>query len=244
MEKISNIDKFFQKTKEQFIFIGDKLNLFIPKRYQAYEGMLEVGDEIKTLGSFRMEINNKYWTYFHCLIMMDINYTNLENHNKNGREYFKVTLTAGDIFMKNRTFVKNSELLRNFYTEIVTRGHFPMEMSFPEIIGIFDNADRLCGAKIPIDHSIPEVIMSHLIREEDDRIKFLRHKENIKQDEPYSIVPLSNVSRAPTTTTSSIVGSRSADGMLASLVTERENEGVVENILRNKYTKDQNPSAF
>lgn len=246
LTKINSTNRFFiHKEKEgQFIFNGTSLKLYIPKRYAVYD-LLSIGETLETLGVFKMEIDGKYWTYFHCLATLSMTYTDVTSGKQDGLECHIVTLTKGDIFIRNTTFVKSANNIRALYIESITRGRMNPAASYTHDLPMFiDDAGKMCDAYIPVDHAIMEMIIAHLSRNPKDLSQPLRLTSYRKDSPDYVFTGLSNITRSPSTTTSRIVGAYFHEGTAAALVTQSEEESIVENLLRGTYTPEQDPNAY
>ena len=230
--KITDIDKYFKyddKNKEM-IFMGDELKIYIWQRFEVYQ-LLQISDTVQTIGIFDMVFDDTYRAGMNMLAMIEIDPddSTIVNVQDSG-SYVVLTLHKGSRFICRTDIVRNTNLIYSVFVEFITRGKWPYIFDYNNIAALFDNAAKLCDAKLPIDHAILELIYSHLARDSKNISIQYRHTD---MTEPFEMIPLRSVGYAPTGNASRILGSYFGDALNAALVNPNTDQPhIYEQLLR------------
>ena len=228
MVDIQKYLKVDPKTKKT-IFIGDKMEIFIPTRYETYN-LLSVDEQVKVLGIFDITINDTIETGFllPAPIIMEPSSTESITGEDN-MTYMKATLFKNDVFMTNTNVVKNPQLAYVIFKEFVFLGNRPKFIKHDDLATLFLRVEQVNGIDFKVNHVVFELMFGHLFREEGRVNKFYRHTD-MKKDPVF--LPLRAVSHAATNTSSKLVGSYFSDGINSSLVNYAEENSDLEDLLR------------
>jgi len=222
-------DKYFKIDKtDAVIFIGNKLEIHIPKRYENH-GCVEIGEEVKTLAIFDMIINDSVDTGYFLPAHICIIPTNIETVNINNKTYFKLTLYKGDVFIKNINVVKNPQLAFVMFYEFIFLGNMPKFIDYNKSAFIFDKVKDICGINFRSNKVVFEIMSAHLYRTENDLTQPYRLTD--MKNEPVNI-PLRAVTHAATSTSSKLIGSYYSSAINSALVNQANESSQVEDLLR------------
>lgn len=229
MKKISDITPFFKKDKSRWIFTGKLLEIWIPSIYQE-RGLLTLGEDARCLGIFQLRFNNQMFANFLFLGFLQIDYSSERNETEDGNSYIVLTINQDQTFIKELNVVKNSSVIYDVFTTMITLGHFPAFLEYNVVHQLFDNAGLLTGLNLGVNHSIWEMIYSHLFRDKKDPYKHYR-LTNMK--EAPVVVSFNQISHGPESTTAKLLGSYMNEGIVSALVDGDYNQpSPVENLLR------------
>jgi hypothetical protein len=220
--------KYFKRVKDTVYFEGEKLEIFIPTRYEGH-GCLDMTDTVRTLAIFDMKINGSIDLGYMLPAKVTIEPTDIEIVMKDGNRYAKLTLTKGDAFLKNTTVVRDTQLAYIIFYEMVYGGRTPNFIDYDQTAFIFDVVTEVTGVRFPTDHAVFEMMSAMLHRSQDD-ISLQYRLTDMKK--PARNIPLSLVSHAALSTTSKIVGAYMDNGIDASLVNASDIPSEIEDLLR------------
>lgn len=227
---VPSIKKFFKRdeTKRTVTFIGDSLQVRIPKRFQSYR-MLEITDVIKALGVMDLIINEKYECSLNILGRITIIPSRYEEIVLKDVPYLVAHLEHGDIFINDTNIAQEASVIYAVFCEFVTRGKPLYTFTYEEFALVFDRVKEFVGRGLGVERSVFELIIAHIARDKKDLFKQYRHTD-LKS--PPVFIDLNNVSLAPTTTSSRLVGAYFEDGLTASLITTSKEKAPFEEIMR------------
>ena len=227
---ITSLKKYFKRdeSKRTITFIGDSLQVRIPKRFQSYR-MLEITDVIKALGIMDLVINDKYQCSLNILGRITIIPSRYEEIVLNDVPYLVAHLEHGDIFINDTNIAQEASVLYAVLCEFVSRGKPLYTFTYEEFALVFDRVKQFVGRGLGVERSVFELIIAHISRDKNDLFKQYRHT-NLKNPPVY--IDLNNVSLAPTTTSSRMVGAYFEDGLTASLITTSKEKAPFEEIMR------------
>lgn len=224
-----DIKNIFQTDKNKVIrFIGNKLIVRIPKRYEIY-GCLKIQQEVHTLGIFELIINDKIEKGFFLpaiaiMIPSDIQMVNIENET-----YYELTFEKNDVFMKSSYVVQNQALSYVIFKEFISVGKLPKFINYQNAPLMFDTLQKITGAKLTSNSVIYEIIFAYLYRNKKDIMKPYR-LTNMKEEPVF--IPAKDVAHSAISATGRIVGSYLNDCITSVIVNEAENNSEIEDILR------------
>lgn len=230
-KEIKDIDKFFKyddQTK-QMIFIGDTLEIRIPKRFEKYD-LLFIENTISYLAICDLIINDTYHAglYMCAVIESDIG-DDLEVRTILGNPYVVMTLTYGDVFIHKTEVIKNQNIVYAIFEEFLIQGKPIYTINYDNIFNLFDQSKSMCDANLTVDHAILEVVFSHLYRKASDKTVQYRFTDMTEEG---VLIALKSANYATTSVNSKILGPYYNIGLNSSLITENEESFVIENLLR------------
>lgn len=226
---ITDINPYFEKKDDKWIFTGKKLEIYIPKIYQE-RGLLVLGEIATTLGIFQLRINDTFCATMLILARIQIEFLNESTVIEQGIAYTVLTLEKDSVFIVNSNIVKDGNVIYEVFITFLALGKIPPFITYDKIQRLFDNDGEHCGVPLGINHSIFEMIYSAIYRDSEDPYQHYRHTPMTK---PPVIVPLHQISHGPSSTTARIVGSYLNDGITASLIDDTERTpSKIENLLR------------
>lgn len=209
------------------IFIGELCEIFIPKRYEAYDA-LTIRDTVRTLGVFNMTVDG-ISTGMCAPSFVEIFPSQVETVNIGTDTFVKLTLKNGDTFLKTTTVVKQPLNSFPIYVEYVKSAKSLDAIPYEELSFIFDRMMKVSGISFAVDHAVYEMIFSHTIRGvEDITIPY----RNTNMTGKWRQVPLTEIAHAATSTTGRIIGAYYNDGINAALNSQSDAMSAMEEILR------------
>lgn len=225
-----DFDRFleYKPDLKQQIFTGDKLQVIIPQRYEAY-GHLEIGETVITIGVCDLLIDDTYQATLNMLTKIEIAHSEISKKTIEGQVYFVLTLYKGDRFICNTEVIKDSSVLFTIYSEMVTKGHMIYNMNYDQVAYLLDKSKELCDTSLRVDHVILEIIYSHIARDTNNLAIQYRHTD-MKDD--LKFIGLRTISYSPTSTTARLLGSYWNEALNSSVLTEVKNSSILEDLLR------------
>lgn len=235
LKRITDINKFFvlDPKKKTLTFKGKTLQATFPKRYETY-GFLNMTDTVQTIGIMDLVIDDEFNARLHLMGIIEMDPSEIETKMINGQEYVVLTFYPGDRFLTNTTIVKNQGIIYAIYTEFIDGGKMIYTMGYDELLWLFDDANEMCDAALPMDHAIFEVIYAHLSRDPDN--KFIPFRLTDMKNNA-SFIPLRSVSYAPDSTTARLMGNHFSDAMLASMLNTVDDRKNIEDLFRGVPTE-------
>lgn len=216
-----------KKVDGRLLFMGNKLEIFIPTRYEQH-GALEVGNKVMSMAVFDMlHDGKKCGCYLPAKITMIP--SEVEHITKDEVRYVHVILKKGDVLMESTKVVKEWKLGYAIFYEWIYGGKKPEFVDYESSAYIFDRLREVCGISFPTDHAIFEMFSAMLYRDSKDIS--LQYRLG-KMDKPPVGIPMRTVEHAAMSTTGKIVGSYINDGIDASLINAGDNSSDIEDILR------------
>jgi len=230
VEHITDGSQWFEydAKNRRVVFTGDTLEVRIPKRFEVH-GMLNVTDITEALAIADLIIDSKYQASLLMLAKIRMDFQHYTQMVYDGVPYLVFHLITGDRFVINTEVVKDKSIIYALYVEFVTRGHAIYTISYDQFASMFDQAQRMCGSSLGVDHSVFEMITAHLARDPDNLTTFYRHTAMKKQP---SFQPLRSVSLATDGTMTKLGGSYYVEGVDAALVTRNDHIRPLEQLQR------------
>lgn len=222
------LSSYLTKTEHSFIYTGtDDMYVYIPQRYSVHD-LLFIENDVRTIGIFEVRINNEtYPVVLPAILTMCPSDT--YRQKEDNVEYWVLKFHRGDIFIKNRTLIKQSFIVPALFEEYLVNGNIPKFFRYKDLATLFDEAQKTCGINLGVAHVVLELIYSHLSRDRNNLTKQYRYTD--QKEMPYYI-GLKNVAYATSSATSKIVGSYFADGLNAAIVNPSDKNYTVEDMLR------------
>lgn len=225
---MNEASKYFKKDKNKTIFIGDKLEAFVPDRYTNH-GMLDIKDTVRTLGVFDITINDKLEHGLLIGAIVDMAPSNIERMRFGQDIYHKLTFTNGDVFIMDDTIVQRNMISYTVFYEAILGGHYPRFLTYDKLMFLFDMIAQANGDRFTTGHAIYEMLIATLARDQEDPEKPYR---NTKMEKNPLMIPLRSIARVASSTSAKVLGSYMNDGIDAALATTPTSNSELEDILR------------
>ena len=222
------MNEHFKEVGDTVLFIGDKLEIFIPDRYEQH-GCLGIGEDVVSLGIFDMRINDTLDVGYNLPAKIAIRPSNIEIVSIEGDRFYKLTLLKDDVFIKNINIVQDGQLAYIIFYEQVYGGKIPKFTTYDNASRLFDVVGDVTGVKFNTDHVIFEMITAMLHRDKDDITEMYRLTSQTK---PAANIPLRLISHAATSTSAKIIGAYLDDGIDSALVNAADKQSDIEDLLR------------
>lgn len=224
------IDKYFQMDTENdcIFFTGESLQCLIPERYATY-GFLHISERVDTLGIFKMVIDNEYECGLQIPAIISMEIIDSIWKTIDGDKFLIVSLDRGCKLLTTLTLLQNDKIYYSAWREYMAVGHIPLYIDYNNVAFLFDDMKEATGRGISVDHSVLEIIYSHLFRSSDDLNVFYRHTA---MDKPPSRISLKSVSYGPSGTFAKIAGSYAQDGYNSALLNQADRNSELEDMWR------------
>lgn len=224
-----DVSKYFEDDdKNVRYFVGNKLVIYIPKRYDDMK-LLSITDEVSTLGLFKMIINDTLETGLMLPSVITMKPADIEETSYNDTPCYKCTFKKGDVFITNTVLVKSAQMLYRVFTELISLGHMPDWIDYEKAPFIFDKAAEVAGVNFGTNHAVMELIFATLYRDAKDPYKQYRFT-NMKQKPKF--VGLKQITYSADGTLARIGGSYMEDGIRTALVNASDTVSDIETTLR------------
>ncbi len=225
---MASVMKYFKKIEGSFVFIGKKLEIRIPRRYENYN-LLSAQNVVQTLAIFEMIFDDNEYHGFLLPAVITIEPSNVYNKTINETDFLIVELQAGDKFMTSSILLKQPHISYAMFVEFISLGNLPKFMDYESTAFLFDRTKEVCDANLRVQHSVFEMIYSHLFRDPDDLTVKYRHTDMTKKPE---FIELRSVTYGTDSTTAKIVGAYMNDGINAAIVNPSHQNHELEDLLR------------
>lgn len=222
--------KYFKRDKKKTIFMGSKLEIFLPMRYERAGCLSVEGDVVSTLGFFDMVIDGKIKSGNRLAAMVDIYPSEIDTVTKGTQQFQKLTLYKGDVFLGDNNYVKNKGFAYVLFNDMANLGRYFDFIETDDLMTIYDYISDTTGMQFNANHAIFEILNAQLTRDADDISVLYRHTEMRKDP---TILGLHNIAQVATSTTAKIAGSYMRGGFESVMANESDNTpSEVENRLR------------
>lgn len=222
--------KYFEYSSKDnaFLFTGDKLEVFIPQRYQD-KGFLTLGETVSTLAIFSMRVNDKEEIGLLLPASITMSPIDISEETINGEKFFICTLNKGCVFHNSNLLIQNGNIGFFMWNEFLALGHMPKFITYKNIISLFDNLGKIAGLNLNVSHAILELVYAHMFRNPKKMTQFFRH--TTMDFEPV-MISLHDVAYGATTTHSRIFGSYAGQGLNSALLNQETKNNELEDIFR------------
>lgn len=221
--------KYFVKKGDSIVFIGDKLEIFVPDRYGGSHGFLEITNSVKTLGIFDMVVNDSIDIGYLLGAKIEIVPSEISTVSIDGQKFHKLLLNKNDIFIKGEKIISSEQVLYMVFYEMVFSGHYPNFIKYNDVATLFDNVLRATGGSFNTDHMIFEMIGAVLNRNAADITEEYRLTDMKKEPK---VLPLRAIGYVSKSTTGKILGNYMNEGVDSVLVNTADTTSEIENLLR------------
>lgn len=217
------------KADKSIITKSKQITVNIPTSYKTYK-MLKITDYVYTLAVFEFTIEEEKTTQGLFLpATIEMCPSSTKYITVNGDEYAQLIFNKGDVFIRNRQVVRNAYIAYIIFTEYIEKGKVPAYMKYEQLSFLFDTLIKVTECKIPAEHSVFEIIFSHLTRDRDNLL--LPYRLSTMTKPPYHL-KLTNVPHAAQSVTAKLTGAYLNDSIATSLINESENNSDIEDLLR------------
>ena len=229
MKRIQSLKNHIELKGNKYIVTANKLQAKISDRWQMY-GSLDIGQSITSIGVMDIEIDDKYTCGLFLLANINLKPSVVEKITIDGQVFNLLTFKKGDVFISNKSVVKNVDAVFNSYREYIDGNGTLDLMDYNKYNSFLDQAKEVCDANIPVDRAMLEVIYSFIFRNKDDLLEVYRHTDMDKTE--YQKIPLKAYHISAKNTLSKIAESYTFDGIISSLVNENKDKSILEDIIR------------
>ncbi len=216
------------KTGSYVVTSNESIIVRIPRSYEKYK-RLNVTDQVDTLAMFEIEIAGERQGFF-CPASVIMIPSLVEYATDDGLDIVKATFEKGDMFIKNKTVVKNEHVAYIVFTEYIEKGNLPPYLKYSDLAYLFDTVKRITGCKLPAEHSVFEMIYAYLSRSSTN-VKIPYRLTNMNASD-LTFLKLKDVPHAASSTTAKLIGSYLNDSIVTSMVNAADDQSDVEDLFR------------
>lgn len=226
----SGLEQYFELSEEDNCvrFLGEKLECYIPERYTSLN-LLEVGATVKTLGIFKMVIDDDITCGLQLPCVIEIDPADVSKITDGQEKYYLCTLNKGGQLITSLDLLQNAKIGYLTWREFMSVDHMPDYVNYENVAFLFDDLKECTGKGIAADHAILEIIFAHIFRDAKDPNVFYRHT-NMKE-KPYKIT-LTSISYGTSGTFSKIAGSYAQQGYNSAMLNPAEENTELEDLFR------------
>lgn len=231
VQNIKDVSPYFRKNKDfSLTFIGETLEIRIPKRFEQYDALTFNGDSVTTLGVLDMIFDGQYQAALNLLGSITIVPSDTSTMTYMGVDYVVLHLVTGDTFMTTTRIIQDSHVVYVLWSEFITHGKPIYTLDYEGLLGLFQHAKELTGSGIGVSRSVYEGIIAHLSRDRNNTSKQYRHTD---MKRPVQLIALSSISQATTSTIAKLNGNYFRDtGITAALRQQVDESHPFEELLR------------
>lgn len=227
-EEINDKYFMFDEKASTVTFTGNKLEAFIPRRYEDLDVFLNT-DIVESLGVFGIRIDDKVEGGILLAAIIQMQPSLVENVVIDDEPMFLLTFNKGDKFMTDSNYIVNDKFAYLLWVEFITLGKLPKFMTYDQMTVMFDRISKACNISFDVDHSVFEVLYGQLYRDADDISVLYR---NTPMTKPGRILGLRNAPHAAGNTLSKLLGSYPDAAINSALVNQSEHVSDIEFVLR------------
>lgn len=222
-------EKYFKvNQKDEVIFTGDSLEIYIPKRFEEKD-FTKIESDVSTLAIFEMVVNGKDKLGFFLPAFIKIVPSGIDTITVGEERFIKVSLVKNDLFMKTREIVQTEKIAYLIWNEFIYLGNIPKWMSYLDVVGMFKTLQKTTGLKFGVPPVVFEIIISHLARTQENLDAEYRLTDMKEQP---SFIPLHSVAHAAVSVSARLIGSYFDDAVNVSLLQDKGRSSELEDILR------------
>ena len=229
-------DLFELSTEDNCVrFLGEKLECYIPERYQSF-GFLELGATVKTLGIFKMVVNDEYECGLQLPTTIEMYPTDIyqesispDDNEAKKDKFYVCSFDKGGQVVTNLNLVQNDKVGYTCWREFMSVGHMPLYIDYDNVAFLFDDLKECTGKGISADHAVLEIIYSHLFRDANDANIPYRNTNMARAPQR---ITLTDISNGLTGTFAKIAGSYAQQGYNAALLNQSDENVELEDLFR------------
>lgn len=220
---------YFKRQKDgSVLFIGDKLEIEIPERFEKI-GWLELEEVVKCIGIFTMTINDSIKVGYNFQATIETIPSDIITKNIDGNNMVYLIYKKNDVFLVSEEYIPKSANVGNLFNEFIKVGNVPKWLSFNNAIKLFENTEELLNINFNSDRLSFEMMLMYCYRDKDNPM--LLYKDTEQKSEPV-FVPVGRPYHAAMTSLSRIGGNYASLGEDASLANPTSNTSELESLLR------------
>lgn len=218
-----------QKDGNGYVFVGDEAKVHIPQRYAVHD-LLFVEQQIKTLAIFEIFIKGETESYGLLLpALIEMSPSSTYSQKIGNIEYLVAVFNKGDLFINNKTLIKQGYVISKMFIEFNRNGNIPSFLKYDQLATLMDTAQTTCGVSLNVPHAVFEMMNAHQCRDPDNlNIKY-RHTDMKKQP---AYLGLRNTTNVRDSTSARLLGSYVMDGINTSIINQAEQQHEIEDLLR------------
>lgn len=177
--------KFLEEKDNRIYFIGNLMEIYIPKSFFDNKMAMYIGDKIESIALFNFIVYDdendrmdKSGSLYSFELPMNITFQYQEHFTKNDIKgkfpdrYEVFVLRTGDMFVDNKSKEKSSSNTKNFVFNL-NSGKIPSTLSYDEVLYTFLKSMELNNVDLGNPSVIYEAIISELYRyKNDEKIPF------------------------------------------------------------------------
>lgn len=226
MEK--SIKKYFKLVDKSYFFIGKKLTIKIPRRYEVHN-CLTVSDTVTTLAIFSMTFDDKEEYGYFLPGIINTQPSKTYKLTENETDYLVCEYQTGDIFITSKSILRQAFIAYVLFVECYMNGNIPDFMSYNDSAFIFDKSQEVCDFNIGVKHASVELINAHNAR--DSKNLNIRYRYTDMKTPP-AWIGFRNIGYGTDSTTTKLIGSYLPDGVNSAIVNTSHEHHEMEDILR------------
>lgn len=215
------------KKNDCFIYMGKEARVYVPHRYTIHD-LLFIADTVQTLGIFSIHSDGKEYNLLFP-VMLEMCPSDIIQQRVDDVDYFVLIFRTGDIFINNKTIVKQGYILAKLFIEFTRNGNIPKFVPYEKISMVLDTAQPLCGVTLRVPHAVFEMMAAFQSRDPDNLNIQYRYTDMKK---PVTYLGLRNTTAIRDSTTSSLLGSYFIEGLNRSIINQSDRQHEVEDLLR------------
>jgi len=166
--------KFFKLQGNKYFFTGNKLEIFINRKYENH-GYLWLGRTVKTIGVFDMIINDSIESGLFIPTVVEIDPDDIVEVNKDGQNFFKLTLEKGSVFLTDNTYVEYGGIAEILFGLFVMHGNYPNFITYKDTGFLWGRISNIAGVHYATSQSIFEMIAAYSARDHSNNGVQYRH---------------------------------------------------------------------
>lgn len=225
---MASLMQYCKKVGSSFVFIGNKMTIIIPRRYETYN-LLHISNDVETLAIFEVIVDDKDSFGFLLPAVVTMEPSRVFTTTKDDVDVAMLEFQTGDKVIVNDTILKQPYISYMMFLEFVALGNLPKFLSYEDAAFLFDKSREICNANLRVNHSIFEMIFAHLFRDPDDLTKKYRHTDMTKKP---AFIELRSVTYGTDSTTAKLIGAYMNDGINAAIVNPSDQRHDLEDLLR------------
>lgn len=179
---------FFQEKDDKVIFVGNYMEIYMPRFYFDNEISNFVGDKVETIGVFNFKVFSgedkkgvaplhtfSYPSYFVTCPSSSKNEKVDLIADVDDNEFVVLQYFKGDVFIDNVNVAKNSAHTLMFIN-LLHSGKIPATVPYDKVLGLELDNLAINGVNLGVSATIMELVISEIYRDKKDMTKSFRFR--------------------------------------------------------------------
>lgn len=229
----SKVHAVLKELPDNSLVALKRVRIYIPQRFEERD-LASISNEIYICGIYAIVTDEGFYGVSTINAMVRIQPSSINTVKVDGDNYYEFIFNPGSVVIPDLNLVKNDVLTYQIFDEMFAKGRVPWYVSYDDLGGIYETADKHAGVGIGRNREVIELIASIVARDPSNLYQMYRHaikNRGTLLTNPPEFVPLDAIQYTATNTTAKLAGAYMADGVVSALVNPSERQERIESYL-------------